>query len=216
MYIHMGHKFLHLLKSLPEDSLPVQMKEEMPSIYKIHDQIQLSVGMQTQHNMQKIISIYLLVHNEIQSNRIRNYEYLERVAELNNEWVHNLGENIPLRLHIIHMVLLYNSVLPHNFHGKKPITITITIIIVSALLSHLKDLPKRALPHNSEHLEIRRPKLSNHLRLPQFLIFAIWGFGHGVVFVFALGIEFRGEREGGGGSEARGGAHEGVRAVVDD
>lgn len=158
----------------------------------------------------KLNSIYLLVHNEIQSNR--NSKYLERVAELNNKWVHNLGENIPLRLHIIHMVLLYNSVLPHNFHGKKPIT----IIILTALLSHLKDLPKRALPHNSEHIEIPRPKLSNHLRLPQFLIFAIWGFGHGVVFVFALGIEFRGEREGGGGSEARGGAHEGVGAVVDD
>jgi len=39
-------EFQKELQKIPEDSLPVQMKKEMPSINKIQNQVKLSLGLQ--------------------------------------------------------------------------------------------------------------------------------------------------------------------------
>ena len=139
---------------------------------------------------------------------------LEGVAELNYKGVDDFSENVPLGLHVIHMVLLYDRVLPHYLHCIYPIIIsffTLTIIRSTRTRSrfphHLEHFPKRPLPHNPQNLKIPRPKLFHiHAR-------SISSFGVGLGLGFGLGCV---DGEGAGESEAGGGAHEGVGPVVDD
>lgn len=151
-------------------------------------------------------------------NKLKLKEYLEGVAELNYKGVYDFSENVPLGLHVIHMVLLYDRVLPHHLHRIYPITIyfffTLTIgrTRSRSLPHHLEHFPKRTLPHNPQNLKIPRPKL------PQILprigtTRSISSFGVGFGFGFELGCV---DGEGAGEGEAGGGAHEGVGPVVDD
>lgn len=146
-------------------------------------------------------------------------DYLKGVAELNYKGVHNFSENIPLGSHVIYMVLLYNGLLPHDFHGVNPIiTISFSISIylfrisIHFLPSDLKYFPKGTLPHNSQNLKIPRPKLPHSLALTIIWPISILDFGFGIGFEFEFGLGREGAREG----EAWRGTHERVGPVVDD
>lgn len=139
---------------------------------------------------------------------------LEGVAELNYKGVYDFSENVPLGLHVIHMVLLYDRVLPHYLHCIYPIIIsfffTLTIIrSTRSLPHHLEHFPKRPLPHNPQNLKIPRPKLFHTLARSV----SSFGVGLELGLGFVLGCV---NGEGAGESEAGGGAHEGVGPVADD
>lgn len=156
----------------------------------------------------------------IVKNKFKSKEYLEGVAELNYKGVDDFSENVPLGLHVIHMVLLYDCVLPHHLHRIYPITISFffTLTIRStrsrfrSLPHHLEHFTKRPLPHNSQNLEIPRPKLP-HFLARIGITRSISSFGVGLGLGFGFGCV---DGEGAGEGEAGGGAHEGVGPVVDD
>ncbi|MFS7999615.1 hypothetical protein Hanom_Chr12g01168481 [Helianthus anomalus] len=71
--------------------------------------------------------------------------------------MNNFSKYIPFSLHIIHMIILYNSILSHHFHSKYPIpNYTFT------LPSNLKHLPKRPFSNHPHNLKIPRPNLTTH------------------------------------------------------
>lgn len=129
---------------------------------------------------------------------------LEGIAKANDEGMDNFGKNISLSFHVINMILLYDGIFSHDFHGVNPIII-IPRIKVSTFLPHLEDLPEGALTYHPENLKVV------HANPPSFRLRRSFSLR------LSLAVELRDlEGERGGGGEARRGAEEGVRAAVDN